>query len=336
MCHQFNLSQDLLCVLSVIGILFGKDLDRRSSGDFQNLPSRPATFSKSNGVDLATMSDGYLHALALFVQKGAYTKSMYQAQVNHRKVNFLALKYGTGVKNRSMIESFIDPHKDDTFDNSDAISFCLHGVEEHNTDGVGLADRHLMLMTPNTMRRVISVAAPDSGQEEKRNAIGFGYAKNLKVCDMSGDNWRRLLTFWGFTWVDQEGNHITDNRRPTDADICTFLSMLKTIDLSSKESFESMINEFCLEDLYTYDNSVLLEVNVNRFGALMRALVPIRVSIFEGQHRFFLIHNYLHGFYEVTSSVPLKRIPFYEAHNMTEDSNWVEVSCNTDDRQTFK
>ena len=272
------------------------------------------------------MSGGYLHALSLFVHKGPHTKSMYQAQVNHRKVNFLALKYGTGMKNRSMIESFVNPRKDDTFDNSDAISFCLHGIEEHAPDEKEETDKSLMLMTPNAMRRVVKIQNPTTGEEEEKSAIGFGYAKDLRICDITADAWRQLLGFWGFTWVDEQGNQIEDERRPSNNDIYTFLSKLKNINLQTAKSFKQMIEEFCLSDLYQYDDNISLVQNIANFGALMRALVPIRVSVFEGQHRFYLIHNYLHGFYEVTSSIPLKRIKFEQAYKVDVFTTPTEVS----------
>ena len=102
------------------------------------------------------------------------------------------------------------------------------------------------------------------------------------------------------------------------------MKLFEEVDLLTIDSFEqTLINKFKLRDLFVPDPDVPYELNLVAFGDLLRAYVPLRIAIFDGQHRMALVCYFVTGNYFPTPVINSK--PFLPN----------KVQAFVDERSTF-
>ena len=79
--------------------------------------------------------------------------------------------------------------------------------------------------------------------------------------------------------------------------------------LQSIDGFKKFIHNQGIQTLYDYNDEKDLFWNIQHFGQLLRSLVPVRMSIPDGQHRFYIMAQYAQGYWSLTSRAPLQPLP---------------------------
>ena len=296
--------------------------------------NRFSSFSTTYDVDTAPVS-GFIHMLTLLVERGLYSKQPYMAHVNHRDVNFIFVNQGENGR-QSLIESIVSDSQGDSFDGGDKICVTLHGVEHKKTTEILDRDR---FRSPNCMNATISKELSAPGRSRKSPKYedviknGLGYAQDKTVTDISEEGFRRLLLFFNMKWVNGDGKAV-EGRRPTEQELHSLLLMLAEYDLRCSSGFKKMLEDFSLTEMFSYDDDDSIYKNLAQFGHFLRALVPVRLGVYEGQHRFYLLLIYLHGYYVPSNDVPLKKTSFKKVHKADPErvrSTESRVSLDIDD-----
>ncbi len=273
---------------------------------FRDNPSKFEVFSSSltnmHQVEMVSVMNGYLHFISLLVERGVYSKQPYMANVNHRGVSYLKLNNGEG-NNKPLMEAMYSDSPDDTFNTGDVMSYFFHGVV-------------LSGNSVPTRKSGLKTFAPASYPQDHGESIrGSGFIHGLKVCLLKLDHFKRLLRFFNIQW-----DKVDDDYSPSLYEISSFMSYFIDVDLKTREGMISFLKKFQLETFYAYNDDIAHEDNVSFFGYVLRALVPVRASCFEGQHRWLPMINILHGHYETTADVPLKKRRFSEVFNFNDDT----------------
>lgn len=236
--------------------------------------------------------------LCHLIERGLFSRQCYMAAGgNHRE---LQMKHWVSLDEKkpcTMIDSLLYYYGNDQscrFDIDSHIGMCFHGVEAcSNTT----SDESVRL---RSQCKLVS-------QSGGRIASGFSFAKDRCFSNMSGEHFTRLLRFFGLQWWDQEANAVKSiESEVTFEDISTFVALFCNVDLLSEEGFKSFYEKFEFSDVFTYDETDDIFVLNAYFGELLRSLVPVRLQVYDGQHRMLLMALFSTGCFNPTTQVPLE------------------------------
>ena len=223
----------------------------------------------------------------LLTERGFYSFQPYMPNVNHRDIDHHVMQYEHD-NGRAVLHAFAKPNNNEDFNNRPFI------LSPYQVKEVPLAKKGQFLRTFTTCRF-------DDG-------FKFLHAKNLEFEHVTGGSFSRLCNFFGYRWVNNEGIDI--NRPPTAEDISSFFALFSAFSFDSVAGFCQFLEEFGLEKLFEYKKLESLEWNIFSFGWLLRSLCNFRISITEGQHRWWCLSGVFQGLYESTSRIPLKFTSF--------------------------
>ena len=240
--------------------------------------------------------------MSMFVERGKFSKQVYMSKCNHRDMDFGPIMDPHGDA-PSMRSSFVNPKEVDAFDRSDLMSFFFHSISDEPCD---LDDD--LLCTPS----MLHVTA--SHLSDGETPYMPGYIPNRKCVPVSGADFKRLLLFFGYEWVDEEGDARTDDEPPLVGDLVSFCRLFDSVRLSNTDEFKQFLNDFDLLEFYPMrDDSVTVQTHCWNFGELLRAVTRVRIGTFEGQHRFYLFVTFLTGHFIPDNKTFLSRKVFEEA-----------------------
>jgi hypothetical protein len=281
-----------------------------------------ASCTEKNGV-ITTVLQGYTHLLSMLVECGQHSSQPYVAFSNHRQINYKNLNEGHSNTQIPLTHAMVAPEKysasfSPTFDNKDHISFMMHGLRSWGGDEPDKDDDHnVFLKSPSVM-----VANDCPGGIVN----GPGCIKGKSVQYLNGVQFKRTLLVFGMKWVDDNDDEIPDDAEPTIEDQLALLLMLGEWSLQTKNGFNRMLKKFNMQSFFKYDDDHSIGDNRFRFGRLIRSLAPLRLTVFEGQHRFHLLVLWLCGFYKPSPMLALKKIKLPDAlPELVSDDNIDEV-----------
>ena len=233
---------------------------------------------------------------ALLTERGRASNQIYRAPINHRQIDYFVLnnrhKNGRAVKH-----SFTNPTGEEAFDSLPMVLFphCLRCTDKHVPNECQMTSQKSMRLPPE-----LGVIGARTGVLD---GIEIDLARN--------SDFRRLLEIFGYQWHDEDGN-IDTSSEPSVMDFLSFFDEFKGINVSTQEGFKLFLRDFGLEDLYEYDDTVDVLLNMNRFGWLLRSLTNIRFSPSDGQHRWWCFSSLIQGFPDATNTLPLPFRKFHE------------------------
>ena len=102
-----------------------------------------------------------------------------------------------------------------------------------------------------------------------------------RVDSLKVKSFLRLLNVFGYTWSDAPA---ASEEVGLDA-LVSFLSILDHAGLSSVTGLESTLKYYGLDRLFRMDRSISHEANCACLGQTLRALQPVRIGSYDGQHR---------------------------------------------------
>ena len=220
---------------------------------------------------------------SLLIEIGSVTHHPYQANVNHRKLNDFCIHFEHGDGNQPLIKSFGSRRGEDSF-SAYPMSLLLYGVEEEECDGpFNESDR---LQAFGTSEFTI-------GEKE---FCGRGFISNLKVTHVDGRKFKRLLLFFGVTWVDENDEVVDDDVSPSCGDIAAFFQLFQGYSLQTKKEFARFLKDFDMHGIYTCDHDKSENMNRCNFGRLTRSVTNVRQGVPDGQHRMWLFSSLLQGY----------------------------------------
>lgn len=260
--------------------------------------------------------------LCHLIERGLYSHQCYMAAGgNHRELQMRHWVSRDEKKPCTMIESLTYYHtKDEScrFDIDSHIGMCFHGVEK---TGQTTSDESVRL---RSQCKLMSMCGGG------RFASAFSYADERCFTILSGVQFKRLLRFFGYRWVNSNGTEKEDGSPVSLVDIATFVSLFEEYDLVSHEGFAQFYEKFNLNEVFTYDKSDdIFQVNA-WFGELLRSLVPVRIQVYDGQHRMLLMALFSTGCFNPSTNVPLDRLSWegsrYNKFNVSETQLNLEMT----------
>ena len=232
------------------------------------------------------------------MEMGRYSNQLYQPIVNHRRLNYNVMNHTHGTS-RSVNACFANPADDESF-NEKTMVFTMY--QRGDIAEGSQANPDLMLRSLGGCATSASKMPVD------------GFIADAEYCLISCDSFHRLLNFFGFNWVDEEGERVA--RDPSAHEILSFTQMIGTIP-GTPDEFKKQLKSWKMESIFGYDNTHTLEWNLNSFGWCTRSFVDARIGIVEGQHRVDRVVGHTVGTQESSSLIP---ISFREVNQYPADS----------------
>ena len=241
--------------------------------------------------------------ITLFEERGIYSNHVYQPEVNHREIVFDHFNFPyrdeEGKNMPPLMKSTLWPESDkEQFDFLTAIGlyFC-ETIDSTDYDEAQLADDNLLygLFRSHGQLRL-------DGEEHSR----FAYIRNRYSKPMTVRTLKRTLLVFGYKWSDPNNCYDDDDSIVQLRDISAFFNLFADYNLGDAESFQKFLVDFNMGSVYNYDATVSTELNVWRFGHLIRVLSLMRVAAFDGQHRLVSLAQSSVGIHFVGADVPLK------------------------------
>jgi len=246
------------------------------------------------------------------MERGCISGQVYQPNVNHRSLDHSTLLgervTESGVK-PSMITSLKSAHREEIFDTLTTMSINFYELSpsvDFDENGLMVDD---FVGYPETMLKTLCCMHVDTQKEE--NVFDVGIMKNYRMVLPTGKAFKRALELFGYCWMDENNEVVGDDREPRIDEISAFCQELcKGQDFRSVKGLRKFLTHFGLTDVYNIDadaEDCPREVmkHLRRIGQVIRALQPLRMSAFEGQHRCYLLTQFLSGYLEPTNTVPL-------------------------------
>jgi len=262
-----------------------------------------------DGMQTARVNLPKGHAfLSMFIERGRYSQHVYQPQINHRSLEYNNY-HSTMIDDNNqetipLIESMTSTDLKLNFSSANDVNLVFYQMDEGSPE----ADTGRPIKTQNIMQVDL---------DDKTQILEYGTIDNRYAKDVNDAGLRRAFDFFNVKWNKTPGGHVETE------DLVSFVDLLSTCDLSSVKAFqETVLDRFMLNELFVIDPLCCLEANLAAFGELLRAYVPIRIAVYDGQHRMALTAYFVIGEYEpmpVIKSIPFlpTRVKCFEEGKMT-------------------
>ena len=218
--------------------------------------------------------------------------------VNHRDLKISHWWSVPPDKQKTMIESITDPGEDAyIFDVGGSwISCYLHGVVDTSKES---DDDTIPMRSQTTL-----------AYEDRTH---YCFAVNRAMRFMTGSDFQRLLEFFGYYWVDESGNRKADDAQVELDDLVTFFDMFNGFEFHSVEGFKKFYDHFRFSEVFRWKEDLPIWVIHERFGILLRSYVPVRLNLYDGQHRMLLMALFLTGYLTPSNRMPLQQVDWSQS-----------------------
>jgi hypothetical protein len=115
-------------------------------------------------------------------------------------------------------------------------------------------------------------------------------------------------------------------------EIAEFFLLICKYNIGTKEGLGNFIREFRLDRFYRL-NDMAIQHQIWMLSAIIRALVPFRVSAYDGRHRFNLCCYFASGHFKPNNSLKLHQFPFQKIPGLKEGAKFDK--CELFYPQTF-
>lgn len=273
-------------------------------------------------------SRSILGMLTHFIDRGLESGHCYMAMgANHREMGMGDLYSIPPEKKSNLIDAAVTiEHQESVFDIETKISFYMHGV---STSVEATHDDQRTVR----FRTQCQLSGSMSGNEYRM--FGFGHDRYMNV--LSGVQFKRLLRFFGRKWCDPDGNEYGDDHAVNFKDLIGFCDMLhirdendKTVNLGTPTGFKVFYDTFNFSEVFKYDEAAPMWSIHWMFGQLLRSYVPVRLTVWDGQHRFLLLAYLMTGYFQPTQDMLLKNDRDWST------TNWGSNGWKYDGTQCFR
>ena len=254
----------------------------------------------------------------LFLEYGPASGMPYHLKTNHRlldTVHFEQHRIGqNGERLPPLSESAVSKDPAQSFDAISGIMFLPYQIQRKPNKWHPLS--------ANTMCSASAVVP----RANKSHRMYDCYLRDVVGEDVTAKGFKRTLAVFGYKWCDGEGNEFPDSTPVKAVDIACFLELFVDCAVTSKETFTAFVEKFQLEkfiewsDIIDWEPEVMSQLpsnwkfmekaralcNMARLCKLLRGLYNFRVSIPEGQHRFFFCSYILNGYTKLDNVIPLQ------------------------------
>ena len=240
----------------------------------------------------------------MFSERGLDSGQLYQPELNHRQVQHTYLNHGRSTKTgfqRAMKICHCDPRGYELFSNNNLISIHWYSVRALPEDDSAATVSDAMAMTSLKSHSKLKLKSVSSLVDRE------SYIKDRMATHVTGFVFKRALEFFNYEWVDESGTVVPGETNPTPADLCAFAELFEGIHIERPEGFKAFLKEFNMDPVFRYKDEYGHFANVRMFSDLLRALVPMRPGIFDGQHRWMLLALFSHGHCDPRAVIPLER-----------------------------
>jgi len=157
--------------------------------------------------------------------------------------------------------------------------------------------------------------------QQNDNPVLSCYIENIVVDDVSAATFTRTLNVFGYKWTKDESGELRDGEEPpTDFEIAGFLELFANVNTRTKEGWIAFLQEFQMEKIYQFDDTVpdhwkdlsdefkkraIVFKNMAQFTDLVNMIQGSRFGLSDGNHRGVTQHYILTACYNLTRVVPL-------------------------------
>ena len=218
-----------------------------------------------------------LGPLLCFVETGLYSNQPYQPSVNHRLMNFDVFKYSSPSENDSenptppLTQSMVYPEPHTHFSLSNRISIMFYEVEESSSND----NDHLGLLS-------CGLLCNKETHSPCQSRINGRIAKKVSL-----ETFKRTLALFNHS------SSLTDE--PKLSEFAGLASLLGSFKLEDEVAFRRFIEDICFYRYFKPNPDASLETNFRHFGQVLRSLTPLRIAVYDGQHRFMLCKFFAEG-----------------------------------------
>jgi hypothetical protein len=207
----------------------------------------------------------------------------------------------TSQLSKPLIESMIYPKATTGFSVGNYMSLYCYEVSqtiEHESMITGA------LETPATLSFPFPAATEESPVEH--NVINaMGELHKLRSRTLTLKTFEKLLEIFGLS----RNQKFVDNPVVEVTEIAEFFLLICKYNIGTKEGLGDFIKAFRLDRFFIL-NDMLIQDQIWLLSAVIRALVPFRVSAYDGRHRFNLCCYFASGHFKPNNSLKLNKFPF--------------------------
>ena len=255
-------------------------------------------------------------ALLSSLQERGRSGHTMQPPVNQRRLNFNGM-YEPRTINGQVLEPLSESiTKDTCFSSNNLMTFIFYGVfhDPGNSGGRKIGSQTKLSAQMGTLQGVT------------KHLDVKVYAENLGYGALNGKHWKRLLHFFNRSWVDAKGEEHQDTDPVELADKVAFATLFEKVNVKDVAGFVEFLAAFKLEDFYgEVDDQEFVYFHLERFGAMMRTVVPVRVGNIDGQHRANLLTLASNGYFQPEGKIPMVRYAKIGAKRHQDNQLWKVV-----------
>ena len=233
-------------------------------------------------------------------QRGRSGHTM-QPPVNQRMLNHSEM-YTRRVHNDAVNDSLYESiTKEGSFSGGNKMTFAFYEVffNEDNSD-----PRKIYSQCKLDVSGVLIEGVADS-------VYAKVFADQLGYRGLSGKGFKRLLRFFNHRWVDDNDQERNDTDKVEVGDLAAFANLFEDVDLKSIDGFVAFLDRFKFKAFYpfypTVDRTKSVYFHLERFGAMMRTVVPVAIDTMDGQHRANLLMLQSCGYFRPQGVMPMAR-----------------------------
>ena len=253
-------------------------------GEFQRPEAKPFSLIACDVIEKEDKKTSELQfkygpsLLTAFVERGRYSNHTYQPMVNHRHLDMNCFHYPfMDEQNRQiqpLLKSLISPDDKHDFSSGDKMSVAFYEVKDTSK-----------MSREQIMRSGFQPIMTQTAMEVNDDTFGIGRIKDRAAGMVTIDGMARCLQFFNYEWG--AGASVSSaSVQVMHEHFVTFMKLLAEVDLSTHETMKTtLIEQFHLGHCFTVLEEMTMEANIAAFGDLLRAFVPLRVAVYDGQHR---------------------------------------------------
>ena len=257
-----------------------------------------------------TKSQG-LSIFSLFVERGAWSKQLYQPDMNHRPLEFMSFTERTpkdgqpNAYNPPLFESLCSDDQCLHFTEVTDISLFFYEVTKSPSDlETAMEKGHVVPLY--TLSRVNCFDPHVVTYETHKPVSVKGTMMDLYATTLTYETFERVCNLFSIELPPPPPLKQGETSPTVSVALLSrFVAHFRGYHLGSHECFDRFLKDFKLEYIFKVDFDADLCTQVFQFGVLLRRLVKLRCGSPEGQHRLALCTFVASGFFDPSNIAPL-------------------------------